>query len=107
MFETFSNEDSPNTYYEVYLNLPKGVPPHFRSLYYVGNVSFFFKKPNGKSKVSVRYDVSSIVKGQKLLGNFNENNISVTFAIPELGEGKKSIKVIGNPKIERISFEAR
>jgi hypothetical protein len=39
-------DESPGVTYEVYLNLPEGQEPDYRSDYYVGNIGFFGMTPH-------------------------------------------------------------
>jgi tyrosinase len=74
----------PGDYYEIYLNLPQGERPDFRSKYYVGNLAFFGIKPRaqrheGEEQPRQDYNITQIVAKLKSTKEWIAQEAKVTF----------------------------
>jgi tyrosinase len=108
--EGISFDKRPGVYYEIYLNLPRGQEPDPRSIYYVGNLSFFGLKPHGPAggghnqpegaahasteQVWRGYRITDLVRQQVARKTWNPGKVTVTFVerglIPPKGKAKAS-----------------
>lgn len=74
----------PGGYYEIYLNLPQGERPDFRSKYYVGNLPFFGVKTRGQRHEGEKlarysYDITKTIGRLKSDGQWRGQEAKVTF----------------------------
>jgi tyrosinase len=82
-------DEMPNGYYEIYLNLPEGERPDFRSKYYVGNLQFFGVKAReqhheGERPPRFSYDITKIIDKLKSDEKWNKQEARVTFVKQEV-----------------------
>jgi hypothetical protein len=75
-------EQHPGTTAEIYLNLPPGVAPSRRSLRFVGSLAFFGPgRTDAPSRSVESYDITRLVKTLRARGLWNDDRITVTFAL--------------------------
>ena len=118
-------DENPGITYEVYLNLPEGQEPDYRSDYYVGNVGFFGMTPNDQEEhegghghpANLSFDVTDNVRALRAKGEWIEGQADVSFVprglIPPLG-AEMSVadaeamaatpEPSGSPRIERVKL---
>ncbi|HWD08271.1 MAG TPA: tyrosinase family protein [Actinomycetota bacterium] len=75
-------DEPPKGPYKVFLNLPEGEEPDYRSPYYVGNITFFghAHEPGARRRVgSHRFDVTRQVSRLKAAGKWDDSQVKVTF----------------------------
>lgn len=120
-------DENPGVTYEVYLNLPEGQEPDYRSDYYVGNVGFFGMGAHEHGEVheggghghpaNLSFDVTDNVRALRARGEWNEGQADVSFfargLTPPPG-GEESVAEVearavatspepaGRPRIERV-----
>jgi hypothetical protein len=80
-------DENPGITYEVYLNLPEGHEPDYRSDYYVGNVGFFGMTPHDHEghegghghPANLSFDVTDNVRALRAKGEWVEGQADVSF----------------------------
>ncbi|WP_438003739.1 tyrosinase family protein [Sorangium sp. So ce321] len=110
--ESVDFEEYPSNVYEVYLNLPEGEEPSFRSRYYVGAVAFFAQRPmraalaehggghgahgedggggQAQSQVFRSFDITPNVVALREHGEWDEKTVRVRFYPTQLLEPMKT-----------------
>jgi hypothetical protein len=86
-------DESPGVTYEVYLNLPEGQEPDYRSDYYVGNIGFFGMTPHDHEEhegghghpANLSFDVTNNVRALSAKGEWVEGQADVSFYARGLG----------------------
>lgn len=114
------DDRSPGVVYEVYLNLPEGREPDYRSDYYVGNIAFFGvgthdpeSGGHGAHPADLSFDVTDVVRALRKRGEWSEGHASVRFVMrglePPVGEAERESSAEqaeppGRPRFERVTF---
>jgi tyrosinase len=111
-------DKTPGVYYEVYVNLPEGAKPDPRSVYHVGNLSFFGLKPHDgrhapgaaaqEPNIAARFNITAAVgelhRNQKL----NADELRVTFVprgvLPPKGQQPKAVLTQHKVRFARLSI---
>lgn len=99
----------PGIYYEIYVNLPPGEEPNFRSSRFVGTLSFFGRAPHtgtnhgapGPATVGFMqdYDITNALRAAKAQGSGNPTEVSLTFVMHGLvGADRKQLPVAPGTK---------
>jgi hypothetical protein len=73
--------DTPDVYYEVYVDLPKNVEPSYKSAHFVGNLAPFVPRTGHETAYTVSFDISRNVRELKSLNLWNDAELSVTFVM--------------------------
>ncbi|HLI56354.1 MAG TPA: tyrosinase family protein [Actinomycetota bacterium] len=98
-------DEPPKGPYQVFLNLPEGTTPDYRSPYYVGNVTFFghAHEPGARRRVgSHRFDVTRQVSELKAKGEWDDGQVKVTF-VPSGPVPAPGAETPGEPAEEELS----
>ncbi len=103
-------EKNPAVGYEIYLNLPKGEQPNYKSPYYAGTVHFFGLKHSREENhdAQLQFDVTDVVARLQKLGQWKDH-VTVTYVPRGPTEPGKvaaaaEVKVAGTATIGRISL---
>ncbi|MUL36989.1 tyrosinase family protein [Gloeocapsopsis dulcis] len=91
--------------YEIYINLPQGVPPNRNSPYYVGRLALFAHP----QKATFRLDISEAVNELQRRNLITGDSISVTFVPPAeevnvLQRADRSRQLPGVVRFERVTI---
>ena len=77
--------------YEIYVNLPQGLAPDHRSIYYVGNINLFGLQPTGRETAvhnahiaDQRFNLSTNIAAQQASGEWT-GELEITFVPLVLG----------------------
>lgn len=105
--EGLNFEKPPEGFYEVYINLPEGTTPDYKSKYYVGNVSFFGFGPQAKHghEPVHAFDITGNIRELKAAGEWQDGGSPrITFVKrdPEgvvVEEGEEPAVTIGRIRI--------
>jgi tyrosinase len=118
---------NPGVAYEVYINLPEGQEPDYRSEYFAGTLGFFGLEPDHvhggghgheaeehqQPSATVSYDVTPNVRALQARGEWREGPVSVTFVmrtvLPPPGDEEAAAVALaaepaGRPRIERVTL---
>ena len=111
--EELDFEKPPVGHYEVYINLPEGAQPDYKSKYFIGNLAFFGFGPQARAghKPVHTFDISEAIKKLKASGEWKAGQKpKVTFVKrgPELPPGVVIEEEEDPPvKIGKISISTR
>ncbi|WP_454062260.1 tyrosinase family protein [Candidatus Nitrospira salsa] len=96
----------PLGHYEIYVNLPEGEEPNYKSEYYVGNMSFFGPAKTDSPKVSSRSFKFSLAEVEKRLKKNHQwsDEVRVTFIKtgPKSPSGQRMIEKMAQPATVQI-----
>lgn len=117
---------NPGVAYEVYINLPEGQEPDYRSEYFAGTLGFFGLEPDHvhggghgheaeehqQPSATVSYDVTPNVRALQARGEWREGPVSATFVmrtvLPPPGDEEATVALAaepaGRPRIERVTL---
>jgi hypothetical protein len=117
---------NPGVAYEVYINLPEGQEPDYRSEYFAGTLGFFGLEPDHvhggghapeaeehqQPSATVSYDVTPNVRALQARGEWREGQVSATFVmrtvLPPPGDEEAAVapeaEPAGRPRIERVTL---
>jgi hypothetical protein len=93
--EGIQYEESPGVSYEVYINLPEGREPDYRSEYFAGTLGFFGLEPDHvhggghgseaeehqQPSATVSFDITPNVRALQARGEWREGQVSATFVM--------------------------
>jgi hypothetical protein len=91
--------ETPDVTYEVYINLPKGEPPSYKSVYFVGNLAPFLPRVGAHEQpFVVSFDITRNVRELRSLNVWKDADLSVTFvksagSLIEKGSSCRSLPV--------------
>lgn len=117
--EGIDYDQNPGVSYEVYINLPEGREPDYRSQYYAGNLSFFGMKPHihggqatlvqGQPGGKRSFDITGIIRALQLSGEWQGRQIEVTFVMrgllpPALAQATATPQPTPLARIQRITI---
>ncbi len=104
----------PGVHWEVFLNLPASAAsePDIEGGHFVGNLSFFARKPHGSHAAHAEpdkqtYDITELVRNLRARNLWNEDQLSVTFVARGLDNPdgtRQKPKVMAQPKFTRVSL---
>jgi len=79
--EGITFDKTPEGHYEVYLNLPAGEQPSYKSAYFIGNLSFFGLEAARahQGRADVTFDITRAIGTLKSAKSWNDAALSVTF----------------------------
>jgi tyrosinase len=113
---------NPGVAYEVYINLPEGQEPDYRSEYFAGTLGFFGLEPDHvhgghdpeaqQPSATVSYDITPNVRALQERGEWREGQVSATFVrrtvLPPAGDEEEAVareaQPVGRPRIERVTL---
>lgn len=124
--EGIQYDQSPGVSYEVYINLPEGQEPDYRSEYFAGTLGFFGLEPDHvhggghgpeaeehqQPSATVSYDVTPNVRALQARGEWQEGPVSATFVmrtvLPPPGDEEAAAapetEPAGRPRIARVTL---
>jgi tyrosinase len=116
---------NPGVAYEVYINLPEGQEPDYRSEYFAGTLGFFGLEPDHvhggghgpeaeehqQPSATVSYDITPNVRALQARGQWRGGPVSATFVmrgvLPPPGDEAAAVpetETAGRPRIERVTL---
>ena len=107
-FHDINFEKNPGVGYEVYVNLPPGAKPDYKSPYYVGTLHFFGLKHSREQahEAAMEFDISEVVAYLKK-NNQWKDQINITY-VPVAPRPKEKpaaeIRLAAQPKIGRVTL---
>jgi Protein of unknown function (DUF_B2219) len=73
-------DEHPDLHYQVFVDLPDREQPSHKSVYFVGNLSFFFPHtPTAQEPAAASFDITSVVRALQARKAWNPSELSVTF----------------------------
>jgi hypothetical protein len=126
-FEGIKFDRNPGVAYEVYINLPEGQEPDYRSEYFAGTLGFFGLEPDHvhggghdpeaeghqQPSATVSYDVTPNVRALQARGEWREGQVSTTLVmrrvLPPPGDEAAAVALAeaepaGRPRFERATL---
>jgi hypothetical protein len=121
--EGIQYDRNPGVSYEVYINLPEGQEPDYRSEYFAGTLGFFGLEPDHvhgghdpeaegheQPSATVSYDVTANVRALQARGEWREGQVSATLVMrsvlpPPADEAEAAVAPAGAEPAGRLRFE--